>query len=320
MKNKVLNQIILIIGIIVITMVLSACSDELHNQKIQQNKAVVSFSVMDSISRSVFPQVSLDDVASYKLLGGRNGADEEELFEFFTESISASLDIGIWNFTLNAYNENNELILQGKEQNKQINFTETNQVVFNLSVLNSGTGNIQITFNFPEDAGITRISTTGDVDNEDFEDIRNGNFVYTKNGITAGDYFINFEFYNEVMLRTVVSELILVRNNLTSEKTVILAGENLKPIPVYEIFIDLEAMDEWELLEQSTEAVINEDKVFVVTGNYSSYKWYLDGTLVSTSSSYTFNKPAGVYQLVVLVTNNDGESRSGRCRIVMVIT
>jgi len=83
------------------------------------------------------------------------------------------------------------------------------------------------------------------------------------------------------------------------------------------ITINLAGMDEWVLTEQSVQAVPNENKVFSVTGTYTAYRWYLDGALVGTSSSYTFNKSAGVFQLFVVVTNSNGERRSGRCRVTV---
>jgi len=84
------------------------------------------------------------------------------------------------------------------------------------------------------------------------------------------------------------------------------------------IVIVLSGMDEWELTEQAAQAAPNVNKTFTVTGTYSTYRWYLDGTPVGVSSSYTFNKPVGVYQLVVVVTNSNGESRSGRCRVTVL--
>jgi uncharacterized repeat protein (TIGR02543 family) len=38
---------------------------------------------------------------------------------------------------------------------------------------------------------------------------------------------------------------------------------------------------------------------------------------VGTSSAYIFNKPSGVYQLIVVATNGVGESRSGCCRVTV---
>jgi len=304
------------IGIFIMIIMLSTCDDELKLQE-QHDKAVVSFLVTDSTARTVFPQVSLDDVVSYKLLGGRNGATETELLDFSTLSTSLTLDVGTWNFTLNAYNGNGQLILQGVIQNRQITLTGNNQISFTLSGIKSGTGDIQITLNFPVEAGITRISTNGDVSSENFTSISNGNFEYTKNTVNAGDYIINFELHREDVLRAVVSELVLVRNNLTSSKTITLIGENLKPLPSYGIEIELVNMNEWVLTEQAAQAIPNTNKTFSVTGSYTTYQWYLDGISVGTASSYTFNKPVGVYQLVLVVTNSTGESRSGRCRVTV---
>jgi len=87
--------------------------------------------------------------------------------------------------------------------------------------------------------------------------------------------------------------------------------------PSFEIVIDWTVIDEWQLIEQTAQAAANEDKVFTVTGSYAAYHWYLDGELVGISSTYTFNQPADVYQLVVVVTNSSGERRSGRCRITV---
>jgi uncharacterized repeat protein (TIGR02543 family) len=83
------------------------------------------------------------------------------------------------------------------------------------------------------------------------------------------------------------------------------------------IVVNLAGVNEDTLIEQAAQATANTDKVFTVTGTYSTYKWYLDGTQVGTASTYTFNKPNGVYQLIVVVTNSSGESRSGRCWITI---
>ena len=233
-KTTLLQRIFKIVGISALTILFFACpadsDDEIQIEE-QQDKAAVSISVTDSLERTVLPQVSLTDVASYKLLGGKNSETEAVLVESFTGTgTSVSLEPGTWNFTLNAYNSSGGHILQGKVQNKQINLTGTNQVSFSLSVINSGIGSIQITLNFPETAGITKISTNGDLNSENFTSITNGTFIYSKNGITTGDYLINFQLYRGDVLRAVVSELVVVRSNLTSSKTITLVGDDLRPL------------------------------------------------------------------------------------------
>jgi len=83
------------------------------------------------------------------------------------------------------------------------------------------------------------------------------------------------------------------------------------------IVINLAEINEWQLIEQVVQTTSNDYKYFTVNETYATYQWYLDGEFVGTSSYYYFNKPAGVYQLAVVVTNSSGESRSGRCRITV---
>jgi len=87
-----------------------------------------------------------------------------------------------------------------------------------------------------------------------------------------------------------------------------------------EIVINLAELNDWELTEQNVNTAANVNTIFTVNGTYESYQWYLDGVLVGSSSSYTFNEPADVYQLVVVVTNAEGESRSGRCWVTVELT
>ena len=126
MRKTIFQRIFVFLGMFILVILLFSCPEPLQLQKQhdkaheQRGMAAVSISVTDSQARSVFPQVSLEDVASYKLLGGRDGATETELSEFTTGTFSVSLEPGKWNFTLNAYNSSGGHILQGKIQNKQI--------------------------------------------------------------------------------------------------------------------------------------------------------------------------------------------------------
>ena len=230
MKKTILVQLIMnVFKLSLLLILFIACFDVPQFQ--ERQKAKVIFTVTDDTARTVLPQASLTDVASYKLTGGINGSVETVLVESFTDTeTSIALDPGTWNFTLNAYNNLGENMFQGKVQNRQINLTGTNQVSFSLSGIKTGTGSIQITLNFPEAAGITRINTTGDVGSENFTPDTGVNFEYTKNEIATGDYFINFYLYRGDVLRTIVSELVIVRNGLTSSKTITLVGDDLKPI------------------------------------------------------------------------------------------
>jgi uncharacterized repeat protein (TIGR02543 family) len=315
MKKTITKLIFNGFAIFALAMLLLSCPKEVQEE---QGMANVSFSVADLAGRTVLPQqVDLEDVTSYQLLGSLSGGGEEiVLVESFSgRRTSTVVSPGTWNFTLNAYNET-ELILQGTVSNKLIQLTVANQVSFTMSPANSGRGDIQITLNFPPTAGITQVTTSGEINEHTFSTADSGTLVYIENGIDSGDYIVNFQLYCRDELRAVVSELVLVRSGLTSSKTINLTGENLKPLS--EIAIELGSIDEWELTEQSALAAANVAKVFTANGTYAAYRWYLDGTLqAETSSSYIFNQAAGVYQLTVVATDGMGESRSGRCRVTV---
>jgi len=75
--------------------------------------------------------------------------------------------------------------------------------------------------------------------------------------------------------------------------------------------------DEWDLIAQKANINIDTDQLFSVSGTYSAYQWYLDGTQAGTGSTYMFNQSAGVYELVIVAANSAGEKRSGRCRVTV---
>jgi uncharacterized repeat protein (TIGR02543 family) len=99
-----------------------------------------------------------------------------------------------------------------------------------------------------------------------------------------------------------------------------LAGGTLTIQSPTGITINLAVMNEWELVDQTAQVAANTNRVFSVTGSYTTFRWFLDGVQVGTSSTYTFNRPIGVYQLVVIVTNSAGESRSARCWVTVTAT
>ena len=181
----------------------------------------VSITIMDS-ARTVFPQVDLTNT-SFKLFGSAAGT-EEELAEFTSMQTWVYLSAGTWNFTLNAYDQDGRFILQGKIQERQISLTANNTLTFYLFPQDSGTGAVHISFVVPAGLGITRIAVDGELGSEELTQGDTGEFTYIKNSINAGDYFVSFRLFQGEERWMVYSELVLVRSNLTSAKTIDLTG------------------------------------------------------------------------------------------------
>ena len=82
--------------------------------------------------------------------------------------------------------------------------------------------------------------------------------------------------------------------------------------------IQLPGTNVWNFVNQNIQINENTNRQFSVTGTYSEYRWYIDGVQVGTASSFTFNKPAGVYELSLVVRNDAGESHSVSCTVTVL--
>jgi len=78
--------------------------------------------------------------------------------------------------------------------------------------------------------------------------------------------------------------------------------------------------DDWEVMNQTATVSANTPTPIAITESFRLYIWYLNGILVpeSTGATFIFNQPPGIYELVVVVTDDHGEQRSGRTRITAV--
>jgi hypothetical protein len=87
------------------------------------------------------------------------------------------------------------------------------------------------------------------------------------------------------------------------------------------VVVNLAPLEEWDLIPQSQSAAKNTVTPFSVTGAYTAYEWFLDGSPTSTAASCVFDssgtKAGDTYELSVIVTDGAGEQRSGRCRITI---
>ncbi|MCL2174591.1 MAG: hypothetical protein FWB73_00970 [Treponema sp.] len=249
MKKIKINQITGIFGIVVISILMLNCIDnpQFHGQN---DMAVVSFSIGERSARTVFPQVSLEqNVDRYVLLGEKTDTPAQEIqcpIEKNNPEVILKLTPGKWNFKLEAYADEYDddghiagggdslLILEGKRINVDIKLTELNQVRFTLSPISSisGTGNVEITINCPNT--ITSYEVKCDGEAWDDDTVQNGTFTYNDFSVPSGEYFYSFQLFENSTPRFTVSELVIVRDNLTSRKTISIQMDgsgNIIPAP-----------------------------------------------------------------------------------------
>jgi fibronectin type 3 domain-containing protein len=84
--------------------------------------------------------------------------------------------------------------------------------------------------------------------------------------------------------------------------------------------ITLAIQNDVAISTQSVSIPRGQSRIFQVTGNYTSYQWYLNGSAISgaVAASYTLNTASmkmGVYELTVIVRTDTGAKLSGSCRV-----
>jgi uncharacterized repeat protein (TIGR02543 family) len=179
--------------------------------------------------RTVKPNMALQDVTKWELLGGKQGDAESSLTEFSSaEGKTIILDSGTWSFTLIGYKED-ALILKGSIEEQTISSTETNILNFTVEPILEGEGTLKLTVELPADSGITtaRIFADGDEVSELSPVAIVGDKVVFEGPSGTGDYYISIRLYKDTDLYGVVSEMVHVWANLHTEKTYALSLEDL---------------------------------------------------------------------------------------------
>ena len=304
--------------------VFSACPNvfqtpkESHKKDASNSKALVSIIILNNQLRSVLPDFNEGRITNYRLFGSI-GAGGETLLTSFTSPAGAavSLQQGTWNFTLEACDAENKAILMGKVADRVIAPNGDNSVSFTLLPLNFSTGSIAITLQFPAGADINKVTALcgedAPVDLVITHSSTQGTVQYLALK-TADSYFISFRLYTGEKLRAVVSEKVLVRGNVTSQKTIVLSMANLKPLNTEERFIRANMAapgdgSSWETASDDIQKMMDEvytalrtgaDKaiVYVAAGTYTPKYWpkedgstdYADYTEYSVSDLEQMNR------------------------------
>jgi uncharacterized repeat protein (TIGR02543 family) len=205
----------------------------------QNGRAAVSLAIAGMDSRSVLPAVpAVDDVAKWRLRGGKTNESQKWLTELFADYANEILylETGEWDFTLEGYKDESGslLILEGSLEGQTISLVGPNTLEFTVASLEKGTGTVNITIKLPEGHGIDQVKVYKDGEALTLESqltFENDQIVFTTD-YTAGDYYFSFRLYKESDggppdLYGVVSELVSVRQNLTSTGSYTLAQKDL---------------------------------------------------------------------------------------------
>jgi uncharacterized repeat protein (TIGR02543 family) len=190
-------------------------------------KAVVRVLIAGLQGRTVTPEVALQDVTEWALLGGTQGETETELARFTSAAdASVSIDSGTWNFTLIGYKES-AAILKGSVTGQYISSSAMNALNFTVAPIeDDGEGTLSITIELPAGSGITeaRVFKDGQLDMTVYPV---DDKVVVEGSYTAGAYYFSVRLYKGEDVYGTVSEAVYIWANLSSENTYTLTNEDL---------------------------------------------------------------------------------------------
>jgi len=211
----------------------------------EQDMVLVRIGFSDMSARSVMPNLPSKESVTFLYLYGTSSMDtdaEEILLSKFKSNLddaSVLLRPGKWNFTLEAYfDDNDNPVLKSVRKNVDIGIGYSAAVQFPLlPIYNSDNeGAVWIAIEFPANINIDAIETT--IDGEILDpplEIEDRKIMFY-DIMPVGDYLVHFFLKDsEGRLIAVISEILVIRSGLESVKIITLteADFNLPPsIPV----------------------------------------------------------------------------------------
>jgi len=206
----------------------------------QDGMVLVHFGISHVVARSVMPNVPvLEDIACFKLYGTASTNPEQKegylgMFGSDLDGASVLLRPGRWNFTLEAYDSNDYPVLRGCRKGVDISMGYSATVHFSLSpIIDSDyEGTAIIVIELPNNIGINTVETIIDgVTLEPPLEI-NDDIIEFYSIMPAGDYLVHF-FLKDIAGRAlaVISEILVIRGGLESEKTIIITEDDLNSPP-----------------------------------------------------------------------------------------
>lgn len=200
------------------------------------NMVILRVATTTPASRIVMPEEP--SVASYRLFGTIEGGSIQELGEWDSlTDATVTLAVGTWDFTLDAYDGSGNLVLEGKIDARQISGGAT--LSFELSLVETGTGSVQVTILWPYlDGLVASVATTfnGNLVEPALEPVpappAGLAAVFEQTDVAAGDYLITFKLLDLVgKVVCTRSEWVLVRRNVQSEGTILVDASAFNRAP-----------------------------------------------------------------------------------------
>jgi hypothetical protein len=274
--------------------------------------------------RSVLPVVSRSDITWYELWGTKSSADEYfiawsgDLVTWGYDNVRfVEIPVGTWNFTLKGiFSEDpdadeGDSICEGVLTNVVISKTYSGSLNFNLAPVKAGTGSVFIDIELPSNSGVASVITT--IDGEELDpplEIIDGSIFYDEEEVDAGDYLFNFELKDaDDRTLAVITEIVVVRQNLESQKQIVLREGEINGRPAAPSGFSISSYINNTLTLTWSDNSYNESG-FVLNNGAQDYSIAANTTTYSFSASF----PPQTYRLKAI--NDFGESTSVECHII----
>jgi fibronectin type 3 domain-containing protein len=254
--------------------------------------------------RSILPDFEEDYICYYYLYIAKPGDEDGEFLAYSYDLENwgyysddtmdqkyVTVPVGTWDFILIGYDELDYSICKDRVNNVNITKNYSGTLTFSLAPINSGYGNIYIEVCFPEDSGVTSVITT--IDGEELDpplEINDDYFIYeTDWDVESGDYFFIFKLLNEEEKTiAVITEIVVVRENLESYKIIELTEDDINASPKMPCDFTAELVitdGNEEVIYFSWTAASGTETGFVI--NDGTYNYEFDGDVFS----YTLSVP-----------------------------
>ncbi len=332
MKNYKLSNILLL-NIIFFVFLFAGCMqsgilNESSTAKKKVNLQINALSENSGISKSVLPGDPTTLIDKYKLLYGTNSGSLDQSVEFIALDTDAkvTLETGTWSFKLQALKSDNTVLLEGLITDRAI--TTNSTLDFTLVPLAIGNGLVEVTVSWNGSTqtvnSVETIWNSGILDPALTVDTLNKEVVFTKSDVPTNNYFLTFKLKDtNGKVTSTVSEIVVVKPNLTSTKTITLidADFNKPPLAPESLTVNVlpSATENGKVKLDWLDKSNNEEK-FVILWNDGTTTGNID--VSASHETYTWESAdrSKTYSFTVKAVNEFGENESNTISSIKFVT